>query len=82
MWVSCCPVTDKTDTMEANLAATFDAGSSFNTKLRDTLQVRLIRMMMMMMMMMMMTMMMVRDCWPPTTRGRARSTLCGETTTP
>merc|ERR1711899_71510 len=28
----------KTDTMEANLAATFDAGSSFNTKLRDTLQ--------------------------------------------
>merc|ERR1712114_68099 len=29
---------DKTDTMEANLAATFDAGSSFNTKLRDTLQ--------------------------------------------
>ena len=25
--------------MEANLAATFDAGSSFNTKLRDTLQV-------------------------------------------
>merc|ERR1712177_143298 len=24
--------------MEANLAATFDAGSSFNTKLRDTLQ--------------------------------------------
>merc|ERR1711902_234112 len=27
-----------TDTMEANLAATFDAGSSFNTKLRDTLQ--------------------------------------------
>ena len=75
MWVSCCPVTDKTDTMEANLAATFDAGSSFNTKLRDTLQVRLIRMMMM-------TMMMIRDCWPPTTRGRARSTLCGETTTP
>merc|ERR1711983_533707 len=30
--------TDKTDRMEANLAATFDAGSSFNTKLRDTLQ--------------------------------------------
>ena len=29
---------DKTDSMEANLAATFDAGSSFNTKLRDTLQ--------------------------------------------
>merc|ERR1711992_348207 len=29
---------DKTDIMEANLAATFDAGSSFNTKLRDTLQ--------------------------------------------
>merc|ERR1711988_910606 len=28
----------KTDTMEANLAATLDAGSSFNTKLRDTLQ--------------------------------------------
>merc|ERR1712102_37525 len=28
----------KTDSMEANLAATFDAGSSFNTKLRDTLQ--------------------------------------------
>merc|ERR1712003_29654 len=28
----------KTDTMEANLAATFDAGSNFNTKLRDTLQ--------------------------------------------
>merc|ERR1712051_37786 len=28
----------KTDTMEANLSATFDAGSSFNTKLRDTLQ--------------------------------------------
>ena len=75
MWVSCCPVADKTDTMEANLAATFDAGSSFNTKLRDTLQVRLIRMMMM-------TMMMIRDCWPPTTRGRARSTLCGETMTP
>ena len=24
--------------MEDNLAATFDAGSSFNTKLRDTLQ--------------------------------------------
>ena len=79
MWVSCCTVADKTDTMEANLAATFDAGSSFNTKLRDTLQVRVI---MMMMMMMMMTMMMVRDCWPPTTRGRARLTLCGETTTP
>ena len=77
MWVSCCPVADKTDTMEANLAATFDAGSSFNTKLRDTLQVRLIRMMMMMM-----TTMMIRDCWPPTTRGRARSTLCGETMTP
>ena len=79
MWVSCCPVADKTDTMEANLAATFDAGSSFNTKLRDTLQVRV---MMMMVMMMMMTIMMIRDCWPPTTRGRARSTLCGETTTP
>ena len=78
MWVSCCPVADKTDTMEANLAATFDAGSSFNTKLRDTLQVRLIRMMMMTMM----TTMMIRDCWPPTTRGRARSTLCGETMTP
>merc|ERR1711874_748023 len=29
---------DKTDIMEDNLAATFDAGSSFNTKLRDTLQ--------------------------------------------
>merc|ERR1711923_262477 len=29
---------DKTDEMEDNLAATFDAGSSFNTKLRDTLQ--------------------------------------------
>merc|ERR1712020_341421 len=29
---------DPTDIMEANLAATFDAGSSFNTKLRDTLQ--------------------------------------------
>merc|ERR1712062_405144 len=29
---------DKTDIMEANLAATFDAGRSFNTKLRDTLQ--------------------------------------------
>merc|ERR1712051_810639 len=28
----------KTDSMEANLSATFDAGSSFNTKLRDTLQ--------------------------------------------
>merc|ERR1711862_275700 len=28
----------QTDRMEANLAATFDAGSSFNTKLRDTLQ--------------------------------------------
>ena len=85
MSVSCCTVADKTDTMEANLAATFDAGSSFNTKLRDTLQVRLIMMMMMMMTMMMtmtMTMMMVRDCWPPTTRGRARSTLCGETMTP
>ena len=80
MSVSCCTVADKTDTMEANLAATFDAGSSFNTKLRDTLQVR--TMMMTVMMMMMMTMMMIRDCWPPTTRGRARSTLCGETTTP
>ena len=80
MSVSCCTVADKTDTMEANLAATFDAGSSFNTKLRDTLQVR--TMMMMMTVMMMMTMMMIRDCWPPTTRGRARSTLCGETTTP
>ena len=80
MSVSCCTVADKTDTMEANLAATFDAGSSFNTKLRDTLQVRVI--MMMVMMMMMMTIMMVRDCWPPTTRGRARSTLCGETMTP
>ena len=78
MSVSCCTVADKTDTMEANLAATFDAGSSFNTKLRDTLQVRV----MMMTVMMMMTMMMIRDCWPPTTRGRARSTLCGETTTP
>merc|ERR1711936_665801 len=32
------PPSHKTDTMEANLAATFDAGSSFNTKLRDTLQ--------------------------------------------
>ena len=31
-------ILDKTDRMEANLAATFDAGSSFNTKLRDTLQ--------------------------------------------
>ena len=31
-------VTDTTDTMEDNLAATFDAGNSFNTKLRDTLQ--------------------------------------------
>ena len=81
MSVSCCTVADKTDTMEANLAATFDAGSSFNTKLRDTLQVRAM-MMTVMMMMMMMTMMMIRDCWPPTTRGRARSTLCGETTTP
>ena len=81
MSVSCCTVADKTDTMEANLAATFDAGSSFNTKLRDTLQVR-VMMMTAMMMMMMMTMMMIRDCWPPTTRGRARSTLCGETTTP
>merc|ERR1711962_1666474 len=29
---------DKTDVMEDNLAATFDAGNSFNTKLRDTLQ--------------------------------------------
>merc|ERR1711992_187495 len=29
---------DKTDIMEDNLAATFDAGNSFNTKLRDTLQ--------------------------------------------
>merc|ERR1711988_2004307 len=29
---------DKTDEMEDNLAATFDAGNSFNTKLRDTLQ--------------------------------------------
>merc|ERR1712179_574184 len=29
---------DKTDEMEANLAATFDAGNSFNSKLRDTLQ--------------------------------------------
>merc|ERR1711913_102163 len=29
---------DKTDIMEDNLAATFDAGSSFNTKPRDTLQ--------------------------------------------
>merc|ERR1711913_211594 len=29
---------DKTDIMEDNLAATFDAGSSFNTKLSDTLQ--------------------------------------------
>ena len=38
MSVSCCTVADKTDTMEANLAATFDAGSSFNPKLRDTLQ--------------------------------------------
>merc|ERR1711936_1082390 len=28
----------KTDIMEDNLAATFDAGNSFNTKLRDTLQ--------------------------------------------
>ena len=81
MSVSCCTVADKTDTMEANLAATFDAGSSFNTKLRDTLQVR-VMMMPVMMMMMMMTMMMIRDCWPPTTRGRARSTLCGGTTTP
>ena len=78
MSVSRSTVADKTDTMEANLAATFDAGSSFNTKLRDTLQVRVI----IMMMMMMMTIMMIRDCWPPTTRGRARSTLCGETTTP
>ena len=78
--------------MEANLAATFDAGSSFNTKLRDTLQVRtmmmmmmtvmIMMMMMMMTVMMMMTMMMIRDCLPQTTRGRARSTLCGETTTP
>ena len=75
MSVSCCTVADKTDTMEANLAATFDAGSSFNTKLRDTLQVRV-------MMMTVMMMMMIRDCWPPTTRGRVRSTLCGETTTP
>ena len=83
MSVSCCTVADKTDTMEANLAATFDAGSSFNTKLRDTLQVRVMMMpVMIMMMIMMMTMMMIRDCWPPTTRGRARSTLCGETTTP
>ena len=31
-------VADKTDVMEDNLAATFDAGNSFNTKLRDTLQ--------------------------------------------
>merc|ERR1712029_1266776 len=30
--------TDKTDRMDANLAATFDAGNSFNQKLRDTLQ--------------------------------------------
>ena len=72
-----CHVADKTDTMEANLAATFDAGSSFNTKLRDTLQVRLIRMMMMTMMMTIMmimaTIMMVLDSlsedkeelWPP-----------------
>merc|ERR1711997_377816 len=29
---------DQTDIMEDNLAATFDAGNSFNTKLRDTLQ--------------------------------------------
>merc|ERR1711988_1350443 len=29
---------DKTDEMEDNLAATFDAGNSFNSKLRDTLQ--------------------------------------------
>jgi len=29
---------DKSDVMEDNLAATFDAGNSFNTKLRDTLQ--------------------------------------------
>merc|ERR1711962_1251726 len=29
---------DKTDVMEDNLAATFDAGNSFNSKLRDTLQ--------------------------------------------
>ena len=57
MSVSCCTVADKTDTMEANLAATFDAGSSFNTKLRDTLQVRV----MMMTGMMMMTMMMIRE---------------------
>merc|ERR1712055_1212736 len=27
-----------TDKMEANLAATFDAGNSFNTKLKDTLE--------------------------------------------
>merc|ERR1712110_402278 len=32
------PPSHKTDTMEANLAATFDAGNSFNSKLRDTLQ--------------------------------------------
>ena len=76
MSVSCCTVADKTDTMEANLAATFDAGSSFNTKLRDTLQVRVMTVMIMIMMMM------IRDCWPPTTRGRVRSTLCGGTTTP
>merc|ERR1712110_907074 len=31
-------LSDPTDIMEDNLAATFDAGSSFNTKLRDTLQ--------------------------------------------
>merc|ERR1712045_1086953 len=29
---------DKTDEMEDNLAATFDAGNSFNSKLRDSLQ--------------------------------------------
>ena len=33
-----CLIADKTDIMEDNLAATFDAGNSFNTKLRDTLQ--------------------------------------------